>query len=96
MQPEVGEYGTIKRDRNAQIIVGTYAYQKMFDEIDGLFNVKAVIVAPSNMDDLTQRIRTWNPEIVGQEPTSPEKFALKAITGCINLSTGFTHRSDHD
>ena len=96
--------GTIKRNRNAEIIVGIYAHQKMLDEIDGLFNVKGVIVAPSKMDDLTQWIRTWNPEIVGQEPTPPEKLienpviekALKAITGHINLSTGLTYPSDHD
>ena len=86
--------GTIKPNRNAEIIVGICADQKMLDEIDCLLKMKGVIVAPSNMDDLTQWIRTWNPEIVGQDQIPPEKLienpiiekALKAITDRINCS----------
>jgi len=95
---------TIKHTWSADIVVGIYAYPKMLDEIDRLLDVKAVVIAPWDMEDLTQWIRTWNPTIVGQEQGPPAKLienplieeALKAITDRINLSTGLTHPLDRD
>jgi hypothetical protein len=95
---------TIKKVYGAEVIVAIYAYPKMLDEVDRLLDVKAVVVVPWNMNDVTMWIQTWNPIIFGQQPTPPKKLiqnpvveqALRTITNRINLSTGLGHPSDHE
>lgn len=95
---------TIRSLWKADIVVAVFAYQQMLDEVDRLQDLRAVVVAPDLMDDISYWMRTWNPSILGQESSQAEKLienpileeALKLITERINLSTGLSHPRDHD
>jgi len=95
---------TIRSVWKANVVVAVFAYQQMLDEIDRLNDLRAIVVAPDLMEDISYWTRTWNPSILGQESSQPEKLienpifeeALKMITEKINLSTGLSHPRDHD
>lgn len=86
----------------SDIIIGVYARKQMLNQIDGEKSAATVIIVPWIMDDVVEWIRTWNPQVLGEAPVTPEVLienpvveeALKMLTHRVNLSTGLLHSSD--
>lgn len=84
------------------IIFGVLADKKMLDLIDSMKNASAVIVVPWIMSEVSEWKRAWNPQVLGESPTTAEVLidnpvveeALKMLTDSVNLSTGLSHPSD--
>lgn len=86
----------------SDIIMGVYVTRKMLNQIDSADDAAAVIIVPWVMDDVKEWRRTWNPQVLGEEPAVTEKLienpvveeALKMLTDLVNLQTGLSHPSD--
>lgn len=77
----------------------------MLNLIDNIKNSPALVIVPCGMDaDIEKWKKTWNPQIPGQQQTTPEELidnyvieeALKTLTNTVNLSTGLSHPRDKD
>jgi len=93
---------TFRGSYKPYFVLAVYASKKMLDKIDSAVNITAMIIVLGLKSDIEQWKRTWNPQVVGEPPTSPEKLidnpvveeAMIALTSSINISTGLVHPRD--
>lgn len=86
----------------SDIIIGVYVTKQMLNQIDSEKSAATVIIVPWIMDDVMEWKRTWNPQVFGEAPDTPEALienpvveeALKMLTHSVNLSTRLLHSSD--
>jgi hypothetical protein len=95
---------TFRDHWTSHVIIAVYPTKKMLDQIDTATSAPAVIVVPWIMEQVAEWRKTWNPHVLGQTPTPPERLiesrlveeALKMLTRTVNLRTGLSHPSDRE
>jgi hypothetical protein len=93
---------TFRHSHDRNVILAVYATDRMLCLIDDARDAPAVIVVPWTMESVRNWQRTWNPSVSGRAKQEPEQligsplleFALKSLTGAVNLSTGLVHPRD--
>lgn len=91
-------------NQTEDIVLSIYPTSKMFDNINDLKKVRAIVVVPYTEEERNEFIKTWNPVIIGKDDVEFQSLdidprlenALSLLTSMINLSTDLTHPSDRE